>query len=220
MTTTYRQPGEVVEIVAGSNIASGDVVRVGCLQVGIALMAIASGATGPVGLEGVYELPKNTSDALVQGHHVWWDPSAKEVINAPVTGSLFLGYAFEAALAAATTALVQLEEFDSEPPRIISLAATGAQSVAIADLLGGELTILAPNTAALTLTLPSVADIPIGARFTIRKTSADAQAVTLDGAGSETVGGGATFATIDASGDRATFQSDGAAWQLVSSTIA
>lgn len=220
MTTSYRQPGEVAEVTAAATITSGDLVRVGQWQMGVALVDIAIGASGSVALEGVFELAKNTSDAVTQGDPLWWDPSAEEVINAPVNGSLFLGFAFESAIAAATTCLVALEEFDAEPPRLMSLAATGNQAVAIAALLGGDLTILAPNTAALTLTLPSTADVPIGARFWIRKTTADAQAITLDGAGSETVGGGATFATIDASGDRALFQSDGANWQLVTSTIA
>lgn len=220
MATSFRQPGHVVDYTASAAVSSGDIVRVGMHKMGVALVAIASGEVGSVSVEGVYELAKNTSDALTQGGRAWWDPSAEEVINAPVTGSLFLGRAFDAAGASATTCTVKLGCFADEGPRIISLAATGNQSLAVADLLSGDLTILAPNTGALTLALPSVADVPAGARFTIRKTTADAAAVTLDGAGSETVGGGATFATIDASGDRATFQSDGSAWQLITSTIA
>lgn len=220
MATSFRQPGHVVDYVASAAISSGDLVRVGMHRMGVALVDIASGDTGSVSVDGVYELEKNTSDALTQGGLVWWDPSAEEIINAPVTGSLFLGRAFDAAGASATTGTVKLGCFADEGPRLISLAATGNQSLAIADFLSGDLTILAPNTGAFTLTLPSVADVPAGSRFTIRKTTADAHAVTLDGAGSETVGGSATFATIDASGDRATFQSDGSAWVLVTSTIA
>jgi|WetSurMetagenome_2_1015567.scaffolds.fasta_scaffold436085_1 predicted RecA/RadA family phage recombinase len=220
MTTKFRQPGEVVDYTPGSAVAVNALVRIGLLRMGVALAAIVANVAGSVGIAGVFTLAKNTSDAFSQGDQVWWDPSALECINAPVTGSLFLGYAFDSALAAGTTLAVKLECFAEEGPRLLSLAATGNQSLAVADFLGGDLTVLAPNTAALTLTLPSVGDIPIGAKLTIRKTSADAQAVTLDGAGSETIGGGATFATIDAAGDRATFQSDGTAWQLVTSTIA
>jgi predicted RecA/RadA family phage recombinase len=220
MTTIYRQPGEVAEYAAASLVASDTPVRIGLLQMGIALVTIAANTTGSVGLEGVYELPKNTSDAVVQGNHVWWDPSAAECINAPVTGALFIGYAFEAAGASAATLLVKLEEFDAEPPRLLSLAATGNQTLAAADFLCGDLTILGPNTGALSMILPPIADVPIGAKFTLRKTAAAAAAITIDGNASETVGGSATFASIDANNDWATFQSDGSAWQLIASVIA
>jgi predicted RecA/RadA family phage recombinase len=221
MTTTYKQPGEVIDYVAAANVASGEPVRIGLASMGIAAGAIASGAAGSVLRTGVHALAKNTSDALVQGGHVWWDADNEECINAPVTGSLYLGTAFAAAGASAATCEVLLGTFGDERGRVLTLAATGAQSLAVADFLtGGDLIVLAPNTAALTLTLPSVADVPIGARFTLRKTTADAHAVTLDGAGSETVGGGATFATIDANNDHATFVNTGAAWALVDSAIA
>lgn len=220
MTTKFRQPGEVVDYTPSSAVAVNDVVRIGMLQLGVAAVAIAANATGSVNLSGIYELPKNTSDALVQGSHVWWDPTAAEVINTPVTGSLFLGYAWAAAAASATTALVKLEEFANEPPRLLSLAATGNQSLTVADFLCGNLTVLGPNTGALTLTLPAIASVPVGAKLTLRKTAAAAAAITIDGNASETVGGSATFATIDANNDWATFQSDGAAWQLVASVIA
>lgn len=219
-SANYRQPGEVADYTPTSAVACGDVVRIGLIQCGIALAAIVANATGAVGLEGVFDLTKDTSTAFAQGAHVWWDPSAAKCIGTPVTGSLFLGYAFVAAGASATTLMVALEEFDSEPPRILSLAATGNQALAVADFLGGNLTVLGPNTGALTLSLPAVASVPIGARFTLRKTNAAAQAITIDPNASETIAGGATFATIDANNDWAIFQSDGTAWQLVASVIA
>ena len=51
-------------------------------------------------------------------------------------------------------------------------------------------------------------------------TTADAHAVTLDPADSETIAGASTHAAIDAANDTALFQSTGAAWVLVDSSIA
>lgn len=218
-SANYRRPGEVADYIPSSAVAVGAVVRLGLMQCGIALAAIAANASGAVAVEGVFEKAKDGT-AFAQGDHVWWDPTAAQCIGAPVTGSLFLGYAFDAAATSATTLMVSLEEFDAEPARLLSLAATGNQALAVADFLSGNLTILAPNTGALSLALPAIAEVPIGARFTLRKTHATAQAITIDPNASETIAGGASFATIDANGDWATFQSDGAAWQLVSSVIA
>ena len=117
MTTLFRQFGEVADYTSASAISSNAVVRIGLMQCGVAQVAIAVNATGSVGLDGVYELPKHSAAVLAQGAHVWWDPSASEVIVAPVTGSLFLGYAFSASASSATTVAVSLEEFDAEPPR-------------------------------------------------------------------------------------------------------
>jgi hypothetical protein len=100
------------------------------------------------------------------------------------------------------------------------LAATGAQALTAADFMSGDVVVFAPNTAALSLALPAVAAIPVGAKLFVRKTTADAFAATLDPNASETINGGATFATIDAAADHAEFVSTGAAWSLVRSVIA
>lgn len=220
MATNYLQPGEVITLLATANIASGDPVRVGHRQMGIATTDIASGALGSVALSGVWTLPKNTSDALVQGQRVWWDPTAEECINAPVTGSLFLGHAFAAAGASAVTCAVALEEFCCEGPRLITLAATGDQALAVADFLSGDLTVLVPNTAALSVSLPAVANLPDGVLMRVRKTHATAQAITLDPNASETIAGGASFASLDANNDMALFALSSGAWVLIDSAIA
>ena len=139
---------------------------------------------------------------------------------APAAGVYFLGYFAYAATSGAVTCEVLLCESIKEGPRLLTLAATGNQTITVADLLSGDLTLIVPHTAALTVALPSVASIPAGARLRVRKTSADAAAVTLDAAGSETIAGNATHAAIDANNDVAVFQSTGAAWVLVDSSIA
>jgi len=222
MAKNYKHSGSNIAFVNGTGvaIASGAPVAIGNQQMGIALVDIAIGATGQAAKEGVFELAKNTSDAITQGQKLWWDAANAEVINAPALNSYFIGYADQAELAATTTVSVGLEEFSEEGPRVLTLAATGNQTLNIGDFGGGDLTLLATNTAAQTVNLPAVATISPGSKLFVRKTSADAFAVTLDPAASETIAGGATFATIDAANDLAQFVSTGAAWSLLHSTIA
>lgn len=221
MATNYQQPGEALAYTAATDITSGAPIAFGLRQPAVALVDIDDTDSGNVQLQGVFVFAKNTSDAAAEGGKAWWDGANDEVVNAPVTGALFLGHFAESALAAATTCAVKLaQSFADEGPRLLTLAATGAQSLAAADFYCGDLTVLAPNTAALTLTLPAVAEVPTGAKLRVKKTTADAHAVTLDGHEAETVGGAATFATMNASGDTALFVNTGSAWQLIDSTIA
>ena len=222
MANNYVQPGEQITWTngTGSAVSSGDVVVVGNQQLGIALGDIASTASGTVALDGVYDLAKNTSDAVTAAQKLWWDASAGEVINAPAKNAYFIGYATESALAATTTVNVLLEEFDAEGPRVLTLAATGNETLNVGDFASGELIVFVPNTGAKTLALPSVAAIPPGSKLFVKKTDATAQAVTIDPDGSETIAGGSTFASIDANNDLAQFVSTGAAWVLMHSTIA
>lgn len=222
MATNYIQPGDVIDWTNGTGaaIASGDVVVVGNHRLGIALAAITIAAVGAVKVCGIFELAKNTSDAVVEGQKLWWDATNEEVINAPAINSYFIGYAADAELSATTTVKVRLAPFIEEGPRVLTLAATGAQTLNAGDFGGGDLILFAPNTAGQTINLPAVADIPPGSKLFVRKTSADAAAVTLDPAASETIAGGATHATIDAANDLAQFVSTGAAWVLMHAVIA
>jgi hypothetical protein len=79
--------------------------------------------------------------------------------------------------------------------------------------------LLIANTAARTLTLPAAADCA-GRFLTVKKTSAAAFAVTLDGNGAETIDGAATFAAQDAAYDTVTMLSDGTAWHIIAKMIA
>jgi hypothetical protein len=75
------------------------------------------------------------------------------------------------------------------------------------------------NTDARTLTLPAAAT-SAGAWYTIKKTSADADAVTIDGNGDELIDGATTFAEVDAEYDTVTVVCDGTGWHVVSKIIA
>jgi hypothetical protein len=97
----------------------------------------------------------------------------------------------------------------------ITAGADGAATLTIA--MVGLYTI--GNTVARTLTLPAAAT-SAGAWYTIKKTSADAAAVTVDANGDELIDGSANFAEIDAQYDVATFVCDGTGWHVVSKIIA
>lgn len=220
MASNLKQEGCVLQWTndTGSAVVSGQAVPFGMLGMGVALVDIANGDAKSVQMEGVWEFDK-AAGVITQGQKLWWDNTALEVLNAPALGAYFIGYASESALTGDTKCLVRLAEFSYEGSRTLTLAATGNQTIGVGDLVSGQLNLFVPNTGAKTLALPSVADIPQAELF-VKKTDATAQAVTLDPAGSELINGGATFASIDANNDLATFVSDGTAWLLKSSVIA
>jgi len=222
MSNKYVKPGDVIDWTngTGSAVVSGQPVVIGKQQMGIALVAIASLAVGSVAKEGVFQLAKDTSMAVTQGQRLFWDASAAKVVNAAAINTYFIGFADQAELAATATVLVDLEEFAEEGPRTLTLAATGAQTLNLGDFGGKDLIIFAPNTAAQTINLPAVAAIPTGSKLFVKKTDATAQAITIDPNASETIAGGATFATQDANNDLAQFINNGTAWILMHSTIA
>lgn len=98
------------------------------------------------------------------------------------------------------------------------LPATGAVTISKYDM--GK-TIVIPSTGAQAITLPLAADAGIGRKISFVKTTADAVAATLTRAGSDTINGATTLATIDAAHDTHTLVVSGAAtWNRLSSIIA
>lgn len=95
MTSKYVQPGEVMDYVAGANIASGQVVLVG-VRVGVALAAIASGATGSLAMTGVHTIAKLSTDVVAQGAALYWD-NTNSRLTTTASGNTLAGYAFAAA---------------------------------------------------------------------------------------------------------------------------
>ena len=221
MATNFKHEGNALTLLnsTGATIASSSPIVFGLFCMAIALADILNGVTGSVAVEGVFTLTKTTG-AIKQGGKVWWDATNGYCINAPAKNAYFIGYAETAAGSSDTTVDVILEDFCCEGTRVLTLAATGNETLTAADFMSSELVLFVPNTAAKTLALPSVADIPIGATLFVKKTTADAFAVTLDPASSEQIAGGSTFATIDANNDLAKFVNNGTAWILMHSTIA
>jgi hypothetical protein len=98
-----------------------------------------------------------------------------------------------------------------------TMAATGTQVLTKYDL--GK-TILVPNTAALQIDLPAMADTQAGDRIRFVKTTSDAQAITINTPGAETIDGSATLATLDAQYDCCELGSTGSHWVVLSRDIA
>lgn len=97
------------------------------------------------------------------------------------------------------------------------LAATGAQTLTKFDL---NKVVFVPNSAALTVTLPPVADTQAGDRLTVVKTTAAAEIVTLDGNASETIDNATTLTTMDARYDCVTLVSTGTEWVVLNRDLA
>lgn len=88
-------------------------------------------------------------------------------------------------------------------PAVRVLAATGEQTLYKYD---ANKTIVCPNTAAHVLNLPAISGLTIGDSLTFFKSTSDAKAITLTGAGSDKVDGSATVATMDAQYDTITIK--------------
>lgn len=75
MAGNFVQPGEVLDYVATAAKTTGQVVAVGNI-LGVALGAIANGATGSVQITGVFTVPKVSGAVIAQGESLTWDASA------------------------------------------------------------------------------------------------------------------------------------------------
>jgi len=117
-----------------------------------------------------------------------------------------------------STVAVQIETVaEKRTGGVRTLAATGNQTINHSDV--GKLVIV-PNTANLTLSLPGVANLPLGGEITFFKSSSDANPITLDPLASETINGGTTVATMDAQYDTITIINLGAGWGIKCQKIA
>ncbi len=77
MANNFQQPGDVITWTNGTGAAvvSGQVVRIGNI-LGVALVDIASTASGSVALSGVFTVPKVSGAVIAQGESLTWDASA------------------------------------------------------------------------------------------------------------------------------------------------
>jgi predicted RecA/RadA family phage recombinase len=92
MAKNFQQPGDVITWTngTGSAVVSGQVVRVGNI-LGVALVDIASTASGSVALSGVFTVPKVSAAVIAQGESLTWDASAAAFDDnaaAPATGDV------------------------------------------------------------------------------------------------------------------------------------
>ena len=111
MSRNFKQEGAVIAYTATANVANGAVVKIGNV-LGVALSAIANGATGQVRLEGVFSVPKVPGAVIVQGESLTWDVSAAafdDNLAVPATGDVTgpVAHAWESSGNGATSLLVK-----------------------------------------------------------------------------------------------------------------
>lgn len=71
-TTTFRQQGDIIDYVAGSNLSAGDVV-VESELIGQVVSDILSGEKGSLRVEGVINIPMLGTDTPSIGDVIYWD---------------------------------------------------------------------------------------------------------------------------------------------------
>lgn len=85
MAKNFESDGSVIQWTngTGSAVASGQVVKVGVSMLGVALVAIANGASGSVAVEGVFSgVPKVSAAVFTQGEKLLFDVSAGSGVGA------------------------------------------------------------------------------------------------------------------------------------------
>lgn len=106
MTTKYVMSGDVIDYVAGSAVTSGQVLLIGT-RIGVALAAIASGATGAVRMLGIFTIAKLSTDVVAAGALLYWD-NANSRLTVTSAGNTLAGYATAAAGNGVTTVEISI----------------------------------------------------------------------------------------------------------------
>ena len=106
MKARYIQRGDSIDYTSTSDIAAGDIVKVGSL-VGVAKLDIKAGELGTLALVGVYELEGNGT-AIEAGAVVSVDPTTGKVCADGASGAVKFGHAVQSAAATDASVLVRL----------------------------------------------------------------------------------------------------------------
>lgn len=176
MSTTYKGKGDRIQYSnTGSAISSGDVVDIGDIH-GIAITDIAATTgVGALMVSGVHVLAATTASAWAVGDDLFWDSSNSKLIELGGAAYKYIGKAFKAKAAAATTAEVILNAGNVVSPDFCDRVweTVSADKTLDAQDVGKVINV---DTDAKTITLPSTA---AGLLFIVRNGGADA-AVKLD----------------------------------------
>ena len=107
MKARYVQRGESIDYTPETDVAAGDIVKLGSL-VGVAKLDIKAGELGALALVGVYEIATGGT-AVALGDVVSVDPATGKVAAA-ASGAVKFGHAVTAATASDATVNVRLEQ--------------------------------------------------------------------------------------------------------------
>lgn len=89
-----RQKGETLSFTNNGedDIASGDVVPLPN-RIAVAVTDISVGKSGSIDLEGVFELPKKSTDVVEFGDDLYWDTANKRLTLTPDANTRYAGIA-------------------------------------------------------------------------------------------------------------------------------
>lgn len=102
----YIQDGKTISFTPTASVASGEAVLLGMLLV-VAICAIAANTAGEGVTEGVFELPKKSTDVVAQGVDLYWDDTEKE-LTTTATDNTKVGKAWAAAGNGTATVAVKI----------------------------------------------------------------------------------------------------------------
>lgn len=102
----YIQDGKTISFTPTADVVSGQAVLLGALLV-VAIGAIAANTAGEGLTEGVFELPKKSTDVVTQGADLYWDDTAKNLTITASTNKL-VGKAWAAAANPSATVAVKI----------------------------------------------------------------------------------------------------------------
>ena len=108
MKARYVQRGESIDFTPTSDVAAGDIVKLGNL-VGVAKLDIKAGELGALALCGVYEIA-TAGAAIEAGAVVFVDPATGKVCAEGAAGAVKFGHAVAAVAATDTLVHVRLEQ--------------------------------------------------------------------------------------------------------------
>ncbi|MDT3335661.1 DUF2190 family protein [Shewanella sp. SP1S1-7] len=102
----YVQDGKTISFTPTAAVASGEAVLLATLLV-VAIGAIAANTLGEGVTEGVFELPKKSTDVVALGVDLYWDDTEKE-LTTTATDNTKVGKAWLAAGNGAETVWVKI----------------------------------------------------------------------------------------------------------------
>lgn len=104
----FIQDGDAMDYTAGATITSGSGVLVG-KRLGVAQLDMVSGTKSALAMEGVFSLPKLSTDVVAQGDLLYWDDTNKR-LTVTTTNNTLAGFAFAAAGNGVATVNIKINE--------------------------------------------------------------------------------------------------------------
>lgn len=104
---TYSQPGDVLALAPGADVASGIGYLFGTSLFGVAAEDVVSGVVGSFVTSGVVEIGKTSALAISIGDRLFWDPTGK-VVNKTTTAQQCVGIAVSAAANPSATVFMKI----------------------------------------------------------------------------------------------------------------